>query len=363
LIDQSGLPEPEDSFYRDAQFSSNISSRGRSTSYIDSNTRRSPTALVSHSSSISPQRFRHISRVDPPYSPPATLISRQPYDDPDNFPHPTPIEEEDDNSIDIQADDEGDGGEFGHNDSVSSRSATPAQYAAVSRVQLSDRSNPTSSTSSHFSVASRAELLRQHREIDPNACTSCGSPPVPSFVALIPCDHLLCHQCINTLINSAAHKPPRSMDCFACGVLVKSFGPAFAGSVGMVDALRATLSELNANSDGSQYTQSMRAGGKENYSSSSTAGDGESSMSIASGYRSTSSIVNCPTSRQHSSLTPKPGKIGSLFSRLQNEERNNDSGVGTPDALGLSPLRKLDWSKEPNVTPQGCMKHLNHSDE
>jgi hypothetical protein len=64
----------------------------------------------------------------------------------------------------------------------------------------------------------------------------------------IPCDHLLCHTCLNALINAAAHKPPRPTDCFCCGANIKSFLPAWAGvgtaaggRIGLVEALQESL--------------------------------------------------------------------------------------------------------------------------
>lgn len=106
-------------------------------------------------------------------------------------------------------------------------------------------------------------------ESDENVCTGCGTPPVPSFVALVslvllpfvyrrtnscshslqvPCDHLVCHTCLNALINAAAHKPPRPTACFACGSHVDSFLPAWegigaaaGGRIGLVEALQESL--------------------------------------------------------------------------------------------------------------------------
>ncbi len=51
----------------------------------------------------------------------------------------------------------------------------------------------------------------------------------PRSSSQMPCDHLLCHQCVNALINAAAHKPPRVLDCFFCGGFVESFAPAWEG--------------------------------------------------------------------------------------------------------------------------------------
>lgn len=113
-------------------------------------------------------------------------------------------------------------------------------------------------------------------EEEEEVCSSCGAPAVASFVALvrrdfaasafrvflsdfranvlfpipalgyrlsqIPCTHLLCHTCLNALINSTAHKPPRLADCFFCGTKVESFAPALAvGELGLVEALRKTF--------------------------------------------------------------------------------------------------------------------------
>lgn len=53
---------------------------------------------------------------------------------------------------------------------------------------------------------------------------------------------------MNALINSAAHSPPRPLNCFKCGTLAQSFGPAFetpaatdSSGSGMIDALKESL--------------------------------------------------------------------------------------------------------------------------
>lgn len=61
----------------------------------------------------------------------------------------------------------------------------------------------------------------------------------------VPCDHLVCAACINSLVNAAAHKPPRPCVCFGCGDPVESFVPAWngvgqamGGRLSLMDALR-----------------------------------------------------------------------------------------------------------------------------
>lgn len=58
---------------------------------------------------------------------------------------------------------------------------------------------------------------------------------------------------MNALVNAAAHKPPRAVNCFACSIRVQSFEPAVEavkvenGGVGLVEALLK------------QYAEEMRA--------------------------------------------------------------------------------------------------------
>lgn len=281
----------------------------------------------------------------------ANITASHPHEASANSHHSTPVYDQDgDDSTDMQADDEESDEELEEDDDFSSRSVSPVQYAAVSRVSVGDRSATSPATASDFSLTS----LGQFQPIL-DVCTSCGSSPVPSFVALIPCDHLLCHQCVNALINSAAHKPPRPMDCFACGQLVKSFGPAFAGPGGMVDALRATLAEL---------TDVSKMGGtgsgktnQRNSVASSTADERSDESGVASIPFSPTSISSILT-QQLPVTTSKGRKGGSAFTRLQ--DQHNDSGVGTPDhAIGLSPLHRFDWSEDSIGTPKAlkCMSY------
>lgn len=58
-------------------------------------------------------------------------------------------------------------------------------------------------------------------------CSGCGTCTVPSFVALIPCDHLLCRSCMTILVSSASEAASTGLECFQCGTFVQSFGPAF----------------------------------------------------------------------------------------------------------------------------------------
>lgn len=140
------------------------------------------------------------------------------------------------------------------------------------------------------------------------------------------------------------------MDCFSCGVLVESFGPAFAGHGGMVDALRATLSEISVQEPRRGFGSRGRAAGKENDTADES--DFSRSSSHTSTLYSSHSITSAIT--QPLVTTPKAKKTFASFARLQQKQESGlDSGVGTPDpAFVLSPVRHLDWSEEPMGTPR-----------
>lgn len=89
-------------------------------------------------------------------------------------------------------------------------------------------------------VDQRSVYLSNPIESDHSTCSSCGTasidrldPPVQqSFVQLLPCHHLVCPTCLNSLVNATSNDPPRSGNCFACQQLVVSFsGVAFVDPV------------------------------------------------------------------------------------------------------------------------------------
>lgn len=66
--------------------------------------------------------------------------------------------------------------------------------------------------------------------LQPSPCSSCGidstsisldplSSTNQNFVQLLPCKHLLCPTCLNTLINSTSNDPARPCNCFACSTV------------------------------------------------------------------------------------------------------------------------------------------------
>lgn len=83
-------------------------------------------------------------------------------------------------------------------------------------------------------------------------CSSCGvvpSPSTDSHISLLPCEHLLCPQCIAQLVNGVSNDPPRPGMCFHCGGQVVDFvGVKFAEKVkdevetGVEEWRRKTLS-------------------------------------------------------------------------------------------------------------------------
>ena len=55
-------------------------------------------------------------------------------------------------------------------------------------------------------------------------CSSCGrEPPGRPFVSLQPCEHLLCAECVNALVNAASNDPPRAANCFCCRAEITNF--------------------------------------------------------------------------------------------------------------------------------------------
>ncbi|KAK4047184.1 hypothetical protein OIO90_006293 [Microbotryomycetes sp. JL221] len=68
-----------------------------------------------------------------------------------------------------------------------------------------------------------------HGQEEDCRCTGCGALPEASFVALLPCGHLVCPICITSIVNAVAHKPPRDPVCFECSEPIASFIPAWNG--------------------------------------------------------------------------------------------------------------------------------------
>ncbi|GAA5942945.1 RNA-binding protein [Sporobolomyces koalae] len=92
---------------------------------------------------------------------------------------------------------------------------------------------------------SQLDLASEDRPVE--ECVGCGLKPDRSFVILIPCLHSCCPDCLNSIINGAAHKPPRPADCFACSHAVDSFEPSHSryftsrGGPGLAQVLAYTL--------------------------------------------------------------------------------------------------------------------------
>lgn len=77
----------------------------------------------------------------------------------------------------------------------------------------------------HRSSTSFPSIRRQttHR-LTP--CSSCGAEPTLStsnFISLLPCGHLLCPTCLNSLVNGVSNEAPRPGTCFSDGKEVQSF--------------------------------------------------------------------------------------------------------------------------------------------
>ncbi|GAA5948229.1 hypothetical protein JCM3765_001327 [Sporobolomyces pararoseus] len=80
-------------------------------------------------------------------------------------------------------------------------------------------------------------------------CSGCGLVADRSFVVFNPCRHSCCPDCLNSMINGAAHKPPRPSDCFSCSRQVDGFDPccieffSTRGGPGLAQVLSATLQQ------------------------------------------------------------------------------------------------------------------------
>ncbi|GAA6014733.1 hypothetical protein JCM11491_001957 [Sporobolomyces phaffii] len=94
---------------------------------------------------------------------------------------------------------------------------------------------------SHLEIVDDRTLLQD--------CSGCGLIWDRSFVVFLPCRHSCCPDCLNSMVNGAAHKPPRPTDCFSCSRLVDGFEPwcqehyASRGGPGIAQVLAATLQE------------------------------------------------------------------------------------------------------------------------
>ncbi|GAA5835015.1 hypothetical protein JCM11251_000138 [Rhodosporidiobolus azoricus] len=151
---------------------------------------------------------------------PTTLISRTPYVDPHSYGHPQMIPEEDDEA-----------------DFVGSSTTSPAPVETLDLAEeaaLANAEEEVEVADKQFKIQSRIGARRRssafvsspglHEDAVPDSlCSGCVAERNAAFVELLPCHHLLCHVCTNALINGAAHKPPRPMDCFACTNFVETF--------------------------------------------------------------------------------------------------------------------------------------------
>ncbi|KAI5475460.1 hypothetical protein MNV49_001351 [Pseudohyphozyma bogoriensis] len=163
-------------------------------------------------------------------------------------------------------------------------------------------------------------------------CTGCGKSPNQSFVALIPCDHVICHACLNSLINAAAHSPPRPMNCYACGKKVASFGPAFevgtgasGDGEGMMRALQKTWSEGDAGREKSMY-DGFGVGTRSNYHT--------AAPSMGGGVYGDFE-------------TPVKGRSRARATSRAHGRGWSESVVGSPEVIEeFSPYRNIDWGEE-----------------
>lgn len=389
--EQSGLPDAEDRFYTSILPAVEFERRsvvGRTPiverryhaaqpSVLDSTQSRSAPPHLRFAqrprppllAPLSPENIRYHSRTDAldhtgPYSPPSTRISRLPYDDPFAHHHPAPISEE---------------------ESVGGESLAQFSIAQSLLTQIGLGGNDTP-TEANFSPSARripaslgtssatfdTRSMLDSEDSEANHCTSCGAPPAASFVALNNCDHLLCYQCINNLINSAAHKPPRPMNCFACGAGIVTFTTAWVGGEGkMLAALQNSIEEarLLAKEVAATWaatTFAMRDKEERHvvFDMSTTArfpvSVSTSPMIGMDGYESSDNEFS-----PRAQSTPRTMRSPTVDRLGRDAFVGMDSGIaGTPEGLqlyGLSPMRTFDWASEPEEAHQfddnGCLPY------
>ena len=86
----------------------------------------------------------------------------------------------------------------------------------------------------HFTSYSKDDIIALEEMAQPKLlqsislplipCSSCGrEPPGRPFISLQPCDHLLCAECVNALVNAASNDPPRVANCFCCRAEIINF--------------------------------------------------------------------------------------------------------------------------------------------
>ncbi|GAA6059245.1 hypothetical protein JCM10212_006638 [Sporobolomyces blumeae] len=217
-FDRTGAPRAEDSFYTFSNEASLAFSRYPSVESTPNTSRSLSQGVVACTASPA----RGVVASPPPRSLPRTARL-----DVSCFDHPQMIPEEDDSPCPS-------GGDNEHVDAL---------------VELDEPAGPVlaldSITASASVPASVLNALLQNLSVE--ECSGCGAQPHASFVLFTPCRHACCPDCLNAMVNGAAHKPPRPADCFACSHRVESFVPTAddlyesRGGPGLAQVLAAIL--------------------------------------------------------------------------------------------------------------------------
>ncbi|CEQ43120.1 SPOSA6832_05020, partial [Sporobolomyces salmonicolor] len=243
--DHSAVPEPEDSFYTSSSshwtsFSCSPSALWTpNTSYIYPSPRPERPSPVH----LSPSRPRYGGKNPTTFSSLSTLSSREPYLDPVRFPHSCAIPEEDELDARRKAGRKSWADEMDEAEGNSLPVAEQAEFEVYGKGGREEY-GPLETLLKRATL-SETSLPKGGETND--GCAGCGAERTLSFVTLFPCQHVCCHVCLNSLINGAAHKPPRPSDCFTCAHHIGSFEPLYNeisttnGGIGLVQALAISL--------------------------------------------------------------------------------------------------------------------------
>ncbi|GAA5964765.1 hypothetical protein JCM21900_000195 [Sporobolomyces salmonicolor] len=243
--DHSAVPEPEDSFYTSS--SSHWTSFSCSPSVIWTNNTSyiypSPSPERPSPAHLSPSRPRDGGKNQTTSSALSTLSSREPYLDSVRFPHSRAIPEEDELDARRKAGRKSWADEMDEVEGDSLPVAEQAEFVVFGKGGREEYGKLE--TLLKRATLSETSLPKGGETND--GCAGCGAERTLSFVTLFPCQHVCCHVCLNSLINGAAHKPPRPSDCFTCAHHIGSFEPLYTeisttnGGIGLVQALAISL--------------------------------------------------------------------------------------------------------------------------
>ncbi|GAA5866222.1 hypothetical protein JCM8547_007208 [Rhodosporidiobolus lusitaniae] len=345
-FDRSACPEPEDSFYSNV---SNLSLGGSPTSsaYTTPNASRflaHPPGLVKPL--YSPYQSSPVQPAGPTPLSPTTLISRGPYLDPIRFPHPGTISEEDELDVLHESNFERSWADAVDLDERLLSEAEEAALGTDEGVEVQVRMGGRRRSSAFISSLGLPE-----DEVGEDACSGCEAQKNLAFVVLIPCRHGLCHVCVNALVNGAAHKPPRPMDCFSCAAYVESLEPAAPqvsvvhGGNGLTVALKHVLDQEKAQQSVVPKQSTTAEQNEDEAAVMFTRARRRRSSVVAAAIAATilasSSPIKPSDSRSRSSTIGSSGSFGSLSSLPSSSADHDSLSPSTSKAIPPSRRRSL----------------------